>query len=388
MRLFEFEGKDLLKKYGIPIPDSIKWKDGISIPWNEVVIKAQVLTGGRGKAGLVKIAKKEDVDKIANEMLGKQIKTELVKDILLEEKIPFENEIYVGLTYDTDSRSAVLLITLHGGVEVNMFASTVHKFPIYPNIEKDKIKEIVRKTGIKNHQVEFSGLIQKAINCFFIEDCRLLEINPIGITKNGLIALDSHFDLEEESSFRHKDRNYPLRMTGFGRPLTEREEKIKEINMQDYRGTVKYVELDGDIGFLAAGGGGSITCMDALTSVGGKPSNYTEFSGNPSDEKVYELTKVILSKPGLNGLWIVGAVANFTLMDTTMSGVIKALGEVKPKFPIVVRRSGPNEKEGIQILKNAKQNFNLDMTIYGAEKPMTSTAIIMKQKAEDYGNTN
>ena len=128
--------------------------------------------------------------------------------------------------------------------------------------------------------------------------------------------------------------------------------------------------------------------MDALTSIGAKPANFTEFSGNPSDEKVYELTRIIISKPGLNGLWIVGAIANFTLMDTTMSGVIKALEELRPQFPIVVRRSGPHEKEGLEILKKAKKELNLDMTVHGAEMPMTKTAMIIKEKAEQYGDTN
>ncbi|MEK6967780.1 MAG: ATP citrate lyase citrate-binding domain-containing protein [Nanoarchaeota archaeon] len=388
MKLYEFEGKAILSKYGISVPKSTLYKAGEKISFKEAVVKAQTLSGGRGKAGLVKVCSKEEIDSIAKEMKSKQHNFELVSNILIEEKISAENEYYVVLTYDTDTRSAILALTLHGGVEVNKFASTVHKFQIFPNQVPD-FAEIIRLSGIRHDHDEWKNFLSSAINCFFEEDCRLLEINPLALSNRKLIALDAMIDLEDEAFFRHQDRKYPPRQSGFGRAPTERELKVKEVNAKDYRGTIKYLELDGDIGFLAAGGGGSITCMDALTSVGGKPANFTEFSGNPSDEKVYELTKIILSKP-LNGLWIVGAIANFTLMDTTMSGVIKALEEIKPKFPIVVRRSGPHEKEGLEILHKAKQDLQLDMTIHGAEMPMTKTAIIIKEKAEEFrhGNTH
>lgn len=386
MRLYEFEGKELLARYGIQVPKSLVYKPETKIPFKEAVVKAQVLSGGRGKAGLIKTCGPEEIPQIAKELMGKQHHFELVNSILVEEKILIEKEFYVAVTYDTDLRSAILALTLHGGVEVNKFAATVHKFQIFSNAKND-FSELIRKAGINENKEAWTNFLGNAVKCFFEEDCRLLEINPVALSHGELIALDAMVDLEDEAFFRHQERKYPPRQAGFGRPLTQREQKIKEVNAKDYRGTVKYLELDGDIGFLAAGGGGSITCMDALTGIGGKPANFTEFSGNPSDEKVYELTKIILSKPGLHGLWIVGAIANFTLMDTTMSGVIRALEETKPSFPIVVRRSGPNEKAGLQILQNAKEELVLDMTIYGAEMPMTKTALIIKEKAEDYVNS-
>ncbi|HLD18585.1 MAG TPA: ATP-grasp domain-containing protein [Candidatus Nanoarchaeia archaeon] len=388
MKLYEYEGKELLKKYGIAVPNSVLYYKDDKIQFQSLIIKAQTLSGGRGKAGLVRTCSKDEVKEIVEEMKGKLHNFELVEKILIEEKIEPKKEFYIAITYDTDLRSAIIAFSQHGGIEVNKFASTVHKFQIFPN-EKLDYEELLRKAAIKNDKNEWKDFLSKVVKCFLEEDCRLLEINPVALTKEGkLIALDAMVDLEDEAFFRHQDRKYEPRQAGFGRAPTERELKVKEVNTKDYRGTVKYLELDGDIGFLAAGGGGSIACMDALTGIGGRPANFTEFSGNPSDEKVYELTKIILSKPGLNGLWIVGAIANFTLMDTTMSGVIKALEEVKPQFPIVVRRSGPHEKEGLEILRRAKEELNLDMTVHGAEMPMTKTAIIIKEKAEQYGDTN
>ena len=124
--------------------------------------------------------------------------------------------------------------------------------------------------------------------------------------------------------------------------------------------------------------------MDALIQSGGNPSKYTEYSGNPSAEKVYELTKQIISKPGLRGLWIVGAIANFTRVDTTMEGIARALIEAKPKFPIIVRRSGPFEKEGLDILRKAAQDCGLNMQIFGKELPMTGSARMMVEAAKNF----
>ncbi len=391
MRLYEFEGKGLLLKYGIATPRSQLYSSDEPIPYEPVVVKAQTLSGGRGKEGLIAVTSRESAQQAAEELLKRTHHFEYIDRVLLEEKIEVKHEFYVAITYDTDTRSAVVAICLHGGVDINAHADAVKRFPVYPT--DNEIAEIVRKAGFRDHHAEWESFLRSAINCFFSEDCTLLEINPVARTHDGkLIALDAMIELEDEASFRHQARKYPARQAGFGRAPTEREERVKEINAQDFRGTIKYLELDGDIGFLAAGGGGSITCMDALTSVHGRPSNFTEFSGNPSDEKVYELTKVILSKPKLCGLWIVGAIANFTVMDTTMSGVIRALGETKPAYPIVVRRSGPHEKEGIALLQKAKEELGLDMIIYGAEMPMTKSAIIIKQKADDYrrqhGHTN
>ena len=208
-----------------------------------------------------------------------------------------------------------------------------------------------------------------------------MEVNPLVEDEHGkVLALDAKIELCDDGAYKHKERAYPPRVAGFARPPTEREQLVKEVNAKDYRGTVKYVELDGDIGFLAAGGGGSITCMDALMSCGGRPSNYTDFSGSPPTEKVYHLTKALLSKPGLRGLWIVGVIASFTRVDETLQGVAQALEEVRPAYPIVVRRSGPNEEEGLQILRRTAAKCGLDLVAYGADMPMTKTAKILMDK--------
>ena len=215
----------------------------------------------------------------------------------------------------------------------------------------------------------------------------LLEINPLAQTKTGYSCLDAHIELDDFAMSRHKERAYSERFSNLGRPLTEREKSVKIASEADYHGTVKYIELDGNIAFLAAGGGGSLTCMDALIDAGGQPANYTEFSGDPTEEKMSVLTKQAITQPGIMGCWIVGAVANFSRIDTMMSGIVKAFEEVNPKFPIVVRRAGPYEKEGLAILKEAAQKHGWDIEVYGAETPLTTTAEIIAKKVK-HGNTS
>mgnify|MGYP001592678921 CR=1 FL=1 len=135
--------------------------------------------------------------------------------------------------------------------------------------------------------------------------------------------------------------------------------------------------MDVDIAILFSGGGASIANMDALLQHGLQPANYTEYSGNPPREKVYELAKIVLSKPDLKGLWIAGGVANFTNVGETFNGIVDALDEVKPRYPIVVRRAGPYEKEGMQLMRECALRNNLNMKLFGKETSMSETAKVL-----------
>ena len=162
----------------------------------------------------------------------------------------------------------------------------------------------------------------------------------------------------------------------------------KEIDKNDHRGSAgsAYIELDGDIAIIAAGGGGSMVNMDALIALGGKPANYTEHSGNPPAEKLEKLTKIVLSKEGLNGCWFVGATANFTDIYETLAGFVDGLRSIKPKpaYPIVVRRGGPRFEEAFEMLKEVGKKEGFDFHIFGPETPMTSTAKIVVDLVNNY----
>jgi len=168
-----------------------------------------------------------------------------------------------------------------------------------------------------------------------------------------------------------------------GRPATQREIEVKKIDEGEkyYQGTAgKYIEMDGDIACLFIGGGASIANMDALSDVGLKAANYTEYSGNPPREKVRDLTKIVLSKPGIKGLWIVGVVSNFTNVKETFMGTADALAEIMPEYPIVVRRDGPFGKEGKEYFMNFAQEKGLDITWFGKDVPMSETAKVLAEK--------
>jgi succinyl-CoA synthetase beta subunit len=218
--------------------------------------------------------------------------------------------------------------------------------------------------------------------CFLAEDMQILEINPlIKVSSGEWIAVDAKISLDEDANFRHPKWNELEPRSMLGRPPTPRETNAKLIDNQGenyYRGTAsKYIELEGDIAVLFSGGGASIANMDALQRAGGQPANYTEYSGNPPREKLYNLTKIVLSKPNLRGLWIAGGVANFTNVAETFKGIIDALDEIKPKYPIVIRRAGPFEEEGKKEMVNCKERNNLNMKIFGKETSMSATAKIL-----------
>ncbi len=383
MRLYEHESKALLQKHGVPVPKGVLLtsKSPFTVP---CVVKAQVLFGKRADLGGIKICKDEkQAENAIVSILGKSMKGEEVKSVLVEDLIEMQKQFYASFFFDTDSRSPVLLFSVHGGTGIEE-QKEVQRLIIN---ELTGLSEAQAASFLKMHKA-LAPLLVSLWNVFVKEDCKLLEINPIAQTKTGYVCLDAHIDLDDFAKGRHKDWNYGERAASLGRALTEREKAVKAASDADYHGTVKYLELDGDIAFLAAGGGGSLTCMDALIDAGGKPANYTEFSGDPREEKMYVLTKQAITKPGVKGCWIVGGIANFSRVDTMMTGIVKAFEEVNPKFPIVVRRSGPYEKEGLAILKDAAKKHGWNVEVYGAETPLTATAEIIVKKVKEYGNTN
>jgi len=376
MRLFEFEAKKLLEKHGIPIPQGrvFESQEPVAAP---CVVKAQVLFGDRARQGGVGICKtQEEAGQAITRLIGSTLQNERVTRVLVEEYLPIEEEYYVGFLFDTKERAPVLLFSKSGGSGIEQ-KNDVQKVIINP------------MRGLEQSQLDtfpesLNEIIGKLYDVFVKEDCRLLEINPLAKTKEGVVCVDARVELDEAAKKR-REWSFEER-SALGRPFTERELRVKEASNADHRGTVKYLELDGDIAVLAAGGGGSLTCMDALISEGGRPANYSEFSGNPSDEKMYVLAKEALTRPGIKGCWIVGAIANFSRVDAMMEGIVKALKEVRPTFPIVVRRAGPYEKEGLALLREAAEKEGWDVSVFGAQMPLTATAKIMVEKA--YGNSN
>ena len=377
MNLYEFEGKKIFGKYGLSIPKGmvVRAGDDYTKKYNdlgivEVVVKAQVLSGKRGKNNAILFCSSEqEVKQACEELFAMQVRNQHVAAVRIEEKLDIAEEHYLSITYDTNKKQPVLVYSKEGGVDIeDVPDNKIEKYWI--NIQDEIINSTI-------------PMANELWQCFKQEDCRLVEINPLVKTKEGSwVAADSKIAIDEDAVFRHEEWKDMEPRTMMGRPPTKREISVRKIDegKEYYRGTAgKYIEMDGDIAVLFSGGGASIANMDALMNVGLKPANYTEYSGNPPKEKVYKLTKVVLSKPGLRGLWIAGGVANFTDVAETFSGIIQALDEVKPNYPIVVRRAGPKEEEGMRLMKECALRNNLKMKLFGKEISMSKTAKTMAE---------
>ena len=385
MNLYEFEGKNIFEKYGLKIPrgvvirrpstsslrgDSVEPGQDFTDAYNslgvkDVVVKAQVLSGKRGKGGGIKFASNaDDVKKTCEEIFAMQIRGQYVTAVRIEEKLSIAQEHYLSITYDTNSKQPVLIYSTQGGMDIE-------------EVGEEKIQKV--PLDIRQETLESDIPFAKELwQVFLREDCRVVEINPLVKTAQGdWIAADAKIALDDDAFFRHKDWESLEARSMLGRLPTTREIEVQEIDKGEeyYRGTAgKYIEMDGDIAILFSGGGASIANMDVLIQQGLKPANYTEYSGNPPREKVQALAKIVLSKPGLRGLWIAGGVANFTNIEETLHGIVDALDEVKPTYPIVIRRAGPYEKEGMALMQECATRNNLNMKLFGKEMSMSESA--------------
>ncbi|MDD2656759.1 MAG: ATP citrate lyase citrate-binding domain-containing protein [Patescibacteria group bacterium] len=421
MNLYEFEGRKIFEKHGIIIPvgEVVRRGDNIADAYRklgleDVVVKAQVLSGKRGKNNGIKFCNNlEEVEKAVTEIFAMSIRGQYVASVLLTEKINIESENYLSITYDTNKKQPVLIFSTEGGMDIeDVSDEKILRVPldirdsVLPLVggvrggyTKASLSELSNPSQPPLIGEEYLEVAQRLWQCFLAEDTRVVEINPLVKTTSGeIIALDAKVALDDDAFFRHnkeaqeraKEKGLePATVTDWdlfesrtmlGRPATEREIAVQEIDKGEkyYQGTAgKYIELDGDIAVLFSGGGASIANMDALYQVGLKPANYTEYSGNPPQEKVFELSKIVLSKPGLKGLWIVGGVANFTDVAATFAGIVEAIDEIKPNFPIVVRRAGPNDKEGIRMIEECAKRNNLQIKIFGKEISMSDTAQVL-----------
>ncbi len=412
MILYEFEGKEILGNNGIKVPrseviENLNQPVRLKVP---IVLKAQVLSGKRANSGgIIKVLKEEDVSGEIIDLFGKKINGERVNKVLVEDAVGFAKEYYISISYDTLVRLPVLTLSLLGGTGVEEREKSMYPINILEQqVVWDKLNqkgltdtEIVNKSRSKflndldlfltnKNKKSFLILVQKLINIFFENDCLLLEINPLVITKTGeWIALDAKIKIDDDARFRHKEWNFPPRSVP-GHEPTNSEVAAKQIDLLDYRGTAgsTYFDLPGDIAILSSGGGVSLTAMDALIEYGGKPANFTEYSGNPPKEKVVKLTEIVLSKPNIHGLWIIGTVAaNFTDIYETLLGIIEGLREVekkldkKFKFPILIRRGGPREEEAFDMLRKVK---DFQLYVYGEEATISQSAKIMVDLVNKY----
>jgi len=394
VKLKEFEAKELFRKVEIPVSNGLLVKSIDDIPpfHDARLLKVQTLAGGRGKAGGVCLVRGADeARKLASRFLHSVFMSEQITELLLDEKVEINKELYLGILFDTSKRLPVFIYSEVGGADIEELKRS--------DSTKIKLREIIYHRGLVEDDLFFllknsslSSKIQsqvkdamtKLYTCFTRFDCKMLEINPLVVTTNNkVVAVDAVAVLDDDARFRWE---VPFVERTNNRPVTPREAAAHLIDKDDYRGVAgkTFVDLDGDIAILTSGGGASMTLLDALVDYGGKPANFTEYSGNPPQEKVEKLTRIVLDRPHLSGLLVAGVIANFTNIAETLRGVLNVLVEQKPKYPIVVRRAGPHDDEARVMLMEAKEQYGLDVHYYDEKISLTQAAKIMVDLSRQY----
>ena len=374
MRFYEFEAKALFARHGIPllkgrVATTASEAKQIAIDVGcPVVLKSQVLTGGRMKAGGVKFADTPAEAQVAAQaILQLEISGHKPRGVLVEEKAPVVKEYFAAVTWDGRRKCPVIIFSDMGGIDIEEVAekhpehvSRTHIANLLP-FQPYQAKEAVSATGVTGEDLgKLASIVQMLVEVFQRYDLTLAEINPIGKTKDGrILVLDGHVDLEGDARDKHAKVIAELGIgkeeTREARPPTAFEIKGAQVDAGDHRGVAGNVkEFDGDLGLIIGAGGGSLTLFDAIRKHGGKPANYCEIGGNPSMKKTKELTKLILSKPGVKKIAVMMNVVSNTRVDIVARGVIKGCveaGRIPSDTITIFRIPGAWEDDGIKILK-------------------------------------
>ena len=367
MRLVEHESKELLREAGVETPrgrlvsSPAAAAEVAAVLGGPVVIKPQIPAGGRGKAGgLAFISNSAEAAPAAERLLAAPLRGYPVRELLVEEQVEAQRELYLGVTYDTGARRAVLLASAAGGVNIETASGAVCGYPLplrkpWPSFHSREIAVALGLTGPL--LLALAGVIDRLVAVFLRLDALLVEVNPLMLTAAGrLVAVDAHIELDDDALFRHRDLTERFGLAGRGeRALTDFERRAAEIDCADHRGVAgRVVQFDGDLGLLIGGGGASLTAFDAVLDAGLRPANYCEMGGNPSVWKVKELVKLILSQPGVDKIAVITNVVSNTRVDLVARGVIKGVLELgaNPAEKIVAFRvPGSWEDEGGFILR-------------------------------------
>ena len=373
MRLLEHEAKTILRARGFEVPRGILVRQAgeiaqalPAIPF-PAMLKAQVPVGGRGKAGaVVRVERLEAARGAIPQLLGARVRGYPVEGVLVETVIPIRRELFLGVTYDTLEKQAIILAGASGGVDVEVppqrspGGMVRHPLDVRRGLRELEARDVAAQIGLRGREVlGFAEVARRAAGTFLALDCTLLEINPLALTDEGrFVVADVHMAIDEEALYRqeHLEKVYGIpRRAASGRTPTEFERRAAEVDAIDHRGVAgRVIEFDGDLGLLIGGGGASLTAFDAIRRRGGRPANYCEIGGNPSVRKVAELTKLVLTRPGVTWVAVIMNVVSNTRVDLIARGVIKGTVEAgrDPAEAIATFRvPGSWEDEGCKILR-------------------------------------
>jgi len=375
MKLHEYQSKTIVAKYGIPIPKgrvaatADEAKQIAEELGGRVVIKSQVLVGGRGKAGGVKVAKDADeAGELAQQILAMTIKGLPVRKVLVDEAAAIADEIYFSITNDRAAKKPVMIASAAGGVDIEEVAATtpekiikVHIDPLL-GLRDYQARDIAASIDLPRELWrDFSKIASGLWQAYKETDAELAEINPLVITKeNKLVAVDGKMLVDDNSLFRHSD-------------LAEMRDIDEEApaETEARRHGLSFIKLDGNIGCMVNGAGLAMTSMDIVKLFGGDPANFLDIGGGAGADKVAAAMRIILSDPAVKAV-LFNIFGGITRCDEVARGILVAMDEVKPKVPMVVRLVGTNAEEGRKLLENA--NMITAETLADAAKKAVAAA--------------
>jgi succinyl-CoA synthetase beta subunit len=368
MKVHEYQAKEILKGYGVPIPkggvaetpeEARRIAEGIG--GKAIVVKAQIHAGGRGKGGGVKIVNHpEEAEKAAKEILGMTLVTHqtgsagrMVRKVLVEEGVEIQKEFYLGIVIDRSRAQSVVMASREGGMEIEKvaeeFPGKIGKEWVDPSsgFRPFQANKIGYELGLEPAQVgKMRTVLFSLYKAFYEKDCLLAEINPLVLTMSGdFVALDAKMNFDDNGLFRHKEI-VALRDLNEEAPL--------EVEASQYN--LNYIKLDGNVGCMVNGAGLAMATMDIIKVAGAEPANFLDVGGGATVEMVKNGFKILMSDPGVKVVFI-NIFGGILRCDTLARGVLEAVSEVKVNVPVVVRLEGTNVEEGRKILHSSGLNF-------------------------------
>jgi succinyl-CoA synthetase beta subunit len=379
MDLYEYQGKQLFARFGIPVSEgklASSPEEARAVAeelGGQVVVKAQVLTGGRGKAGGIKLADTpEEAARRAEEILGLDIRGHIVGKVWVEKASDIAKEYYLSITFDRGEKQPLLMLTTEGGVEIEEVAerspdalARVHVDPLM-GFQPFQARWLCFTAGVADpdEQKQVIGLVGRLYDAFVGADAMLCEINPLIVTPEGEVkALDSKFTVDDNALFRHPDIA-EMRDLDAGEPQ-ERLAREKGVT---------YVKLDGEIGILGNGAGLVMSTLDVIAQVGGRPANFCDLGGGGDAEGVVDALEVITSDPQVKGI-LFNIFGGITRGDEVARGILEALDRMTIELPIVVRLDGTNAEEGrAMLIEAASPNLYVEETMLSAAERVVELA--------------
>ena len=370
MNLFEYQGKDLYKKYSITTPKSIfinsisdlTENHGLSFP---LVVKAQVQVGGRGKAGGIKVAKDhQELEEHIDAILGMDIKGHKVESLLIEEASEIISEYYISFTLDRSEKKYLMMLSSKGGMDIEEVAANspedLIKIYISPSLglESKIITQAIKDANLNLDYIdELHEIISKLYKLFTEGDCDLVEVNPLAITNQGVSALDSKVSLDMNAIYRQDDfKKYEDEI-----PIPESEKFAKSKGLN-------FIKLDGSVGIIGNGAGLVMSTLDVVAEHGGKAANFCDIGGGAKAETVTAALEVLESEEDVTSV-LINIFGGITRCDLVAEGIVEATKGKVLKWPLIVRLDGTNSKEGLEILsKNSNEKIIISESMDDAAK--------------------